>query len=87
MAVKVTSRARRPGLGGVAADHDGGRLLIGMSRATEGGRANRAVCVVPEETLDVAPSMVAVASGATNRCKMLHVAGDPGLLAARLAAL
>ena len=87
MAVKVTPRARRPGVGGVAADHEGARLLIGVSAVAEDGRANRAACAALATALEVPPSAVSVVSGATNRRKMLHVTGDPALLAARLVVL
>lgn len=87
VAVKVTPRARRPGLGGVAADGEAHRLLIGVNEAPEDGRANRAACAALARALDVPPSSVSVTAGATNRRKTLHVSGDPARLATRLAAL
>lgn len=87
VAVKVTPRARKPGLGGVVADGDGQRLAIGVSAAPEDGRANRAACAGLAAALDVPASSVSVMAGATNRRKTLLVAGDPAALAIRLAAL
>jgi hypothetical protein len=87
VAIKVTPRARRPGLGGVVADADGPRLRIAVTEAAEDGRANRAACASLATALDVPPSAVSVATGATNRRKLLIVAGDPAALTPRLAAL
>ena len=87
VAVKVTPRARRPGLDGVAADTDGPRLRIGVTEAAEDGRANRAACAALAEALDVPPTSISIATGATNRRKLLLVTGDPARLAPRLAAL
>ena len=87
VAIKVTPRARRPGLAGVADDTDGPRLRIGVTEAAEDGRANRAACAVLAKALDLPASAVSLATGATNRRKLLRVAGDPAALAPRLAAL
>jgi len=87
VAVKVTPRARRPGLGGVAEDQDGLRLQIAVREAPEDGRANRAACAALAEVLDTPPSRVSVIAGASNRRKTMHVQGDPAQLAERLAAL
>ena len=83
VAVKVHPKSRRPGLHGAAAGTDGERLRIGVTEAAEGGRANRAACAA----LGTAQSAVRLIAGATSREKMLHVTGDPALLAAKLAAL
>ena len=87
VSVKVTPRARRPGLAGVAMDQDGLRLLIGVREAPEDGRANRAACAALAEALHVPPSAVSVTVGASNRRKTLHVVGDPAWLGNQLAAL
>jgi uncharacterized protein YggU (UPF0235/DUF167 family) len=87
VAVKVQPKSRRPGLHGVVASADGERLRIGVSEAAEAGRANRAACAALARALDLAPSAVQLATGATSREKTLHVAGDPALLDAKLATL
>jgi len=87
VAVKVQPKSRRPGLQGAGASADGERLRIGVVESAEGGRANRAACAALAEALGLAPSAVRLVMGATSREKTLHVAGDPVLLAARLAAL
>jgi uncharacterized protein len=87
VAVKVHPKSRRPGLHGAAAGADGERLRIGVTEAAEGGRANRAACAALAAALGTAQSAVRLTAGATSRQKMLHVTGDPALLAAKLAAL
>jgi uncharacterized protein len=87
VAVKVQPKSRRPGLHGIAASAAGERLRIGVSEAAESGRANRAACAALARALDLAPSAVQIAMGATSREKTLHVAGDPAMLDAKLATL
>jgi|UniRef100_A0A8J4H6I7 uncharacterized protein YggU (UPF0235/DUF167 family) len=90
LAVKVTPRARRPGLGGKIAALGRGtttRLRVAVTAPAEDGRANAAVCRLIAAALDLPPSAVRIDSGAGGREKLLHIAGDPATLAARLAAL
>lgn len=87
VAVKVQPKSRRPGVGGRAPDVDGERLRIGVAEAAEDGRANRAACAALAAVLGVRQGDVSVALGATSRDKTLFVAGDAGVLAARLEAL
>jgi len=83
--VKVTPKSRRPGLQGRSAD--GIRLRIGVSDAPEDGRATRAACEMLAEALDLPWSAVQLVQGASRREKTLAVAGDPLVLAERLACL
>jgi uncharacterized protein len=87
VAVKVHPKSRRPGLHGTEPADGGQRLRIGVTEAAEGGRANRAACAALAVALGTAQSAVRVTAGAASREKMLHVSGDPALLAAKLAAL
>jgi uncharacterized protein YggU (UPF0235/DUF167 family) len=87
VAVKVTPRARTPGLRGVVAGADGARLAIAVTAAPEDGAANRAVCATLARALDVPPSAVSVITGAAAREKRLAIAGDLAILTARIAAL
>ena len=87
VAVKVQPRSRRPGLQGTAPAIDGERLRIGVTEAAEDGRANRAACATLARALDLAPSAVHLALGATSCDKTLHVAGDPIILGKKLASL
>jgi uncharacterized protein YggU (UPF0235/DUF167 family) len=87
VAVKVQPKSRRPGLQGTAPAADGVRLRIGVSEPPEGGRASRAACAALAQALRVPASTVQLLSGATSPEKTLHVAGDPAVLAERLAGL
>jgi len=90
VAVKVTPKSRRPGLGPVAPDADGtrlARLAIAVSEPPEDGRANHAACATLARALGIPPSTVTVTTGASSRRKTLRVTGDPAHLAAKLAAL
>lgn len=87
VAVKVQPRARQPGVGGTAPGVDGPRLRVAVTEAAEGGRANEAVCVALARALGVPPGVVTLRAGAGSRHKLLHIAGDPASLAARLDAL
>ena len=85
--VKAQPRARRPGLQGLVAGVDGPRIKVAVNEAPEDGRANRAICAVLAEVLELAPSRVSVTQGATSRDKTVLAEGDAAALAARLAAL
>jgi len=82
--VRVTPRARKPGLAGLVDSADGKRLAIGVTDPPEDGRANRAACAALAKALGIPASAVAVVQGATSRQKLLRVAGDPAALSARL---
>jgi len=82
--VRVTPRARKPGLSGRVDAADGPRLAIGVTDPPEDGRANKAVCATLAKALGVPASAVTVAQGASSRLKLLRVAGDPATIAARL---
>lgn len=85
--IKVQPKSRRPGLHGTAPSVEGERLRIGVSAAAEDGRANRAACAILARALEIPVSVIAVVAGATSREKLLRIAGDPAILAARLGAL
>jgi uncharacterized protein YggU (UPF0235/DUF167 family) len=87
VAVKVQPKSRQPGVHGTVQTSDGARLRIAVAEAPEGGRASRAACTALASALGIAPSAVRLVAGATSRQKLLHVAGDPAELGARLAAL
>ncbi len=78
VAVKVTPRARRPGLRGAVPTADGPRLAIAVTAPPEAGAANRAACAALAEALDLPGSTVTLAAGASAREKRLAVAGGGG---------
>jgi uncharacterized protein (TIGR00251 family) len=87
VSVKVQPKSRRPGIQGRAASAHGPCLRIGVNEPPEDGRANRAVCAVLAQALNVPTSAVAVALGQTSRDKTLRVTGDASTLTARLETL
>ena len=87
VAVRVTPRARRPGLAGLVPGADGPRLAIGVTDPPEDGRANKAACAALAKALGVPGGAVSVIHGATSRQKTLRVTGDLATLAARLEGL
>lgn len=66
---------------------EGTRPRIGVTEATEDGRANRAACTALAQALDIKPATISVTQGATSRDKTLLVMDDAATLAARLEAL
>jgi uncharacterized protein YggU (UPF0235/DUF167 family) len=51
------------------------------------GKAKKAACAILALAFGVSPGGVSVVIGASNREKVIHVAGDPDTLAAKLSAL
>ena len=88
LAVKLAPGAARQGIeGSVPAPGGGSALKVAVGAAAVDGRANAALIRLLAETLGVAKGTITVVAGATQRHKLLHIAGDPGSLAPRLAAL
>ena len=67
--VKVTTRARRPGIK-TAAD---GTLLVSVTEPPEDGRANRAVCEAVAAHLRVPKRSVTILRGLTSRLKQIKI--------------
>ncbi|WP_144299656.1 DUF167 domain-containing protein [Elioraea rosea] len=84
VSLKVTPRARRPGVLGAGTD---GVLRVAVTEPPEDGRANEAVIRLLADALGVAPSRCTLVSGAASRQKRVHVEGDPARLASSLARL
>lgn len=88
IAVRLTPKGGRDGFDGVETRADGLTCLKARVRAApQDGEANAALTRLLAKALDVAPSMVELASGATARQKLFLVRGAPDALAPRLAAL
>jgi uncharacterized protein YggU (UPF0235/DUF167 family) len=87
LAVRVTPRARRPGLEPLVTDA-AGTVWVGVRVAepAEGGRATRAVAALVARTCGLPPRAVAVVAGAGSRWKRLRIAAPPGEVEARLRA-
>jgi uncharacterized protein len=87
IALRVTPKARRAGIGAVVGRPDGMRLEVAVSAAPEDGKANAAVVALLAEALGVARRQVRIIQGAASRQKLVAVDGDGPALAARLEAL
>lgn len=88
LAVRLAPGASRDGLAGLATDADGSLALkIAVGAPAIDGRANAALVALLARRLGVAKGTITVVAGATRRQKLLHIAGDPATLAARVGAL
>ena len=83
--LKVTPKARRNRVEGLAPEADGGSALrVSVTAPPEDGKANAAVIKLLAAEWGVAKSTIQVVLGAADRRKLLHLAGDPTALARRL---
>lgn len=73
-AVRVTPRAKRPGLAGV---RDDGVLLVRVGAPPEDGRANAELCAVVAKALGLRARQVTVVVGHTSRDKVVEIEGLP----------
>ena len=83
--VRLTPKGGRDAIDGWWTDAAGRALKARVAAPPEDGKANAALIGLLARTLDVRKSDVRIASGASSRVKMIEVAGDDRLLAARLA--
>jgi uncharacterized protein (TIGR00251 family) len=85
LAVRLTPKSSADRVIGVATD-DAGRaaLKVAVTAAPEAGKANAALEKLLARTLDLPRTMVSVVSGHTGRSKLVHLAGDPAALKARV---
>ena len=87
VSVRLTPRASRTAITGIARDAAGTAMVTAMvTAAPEDGKANAALVKLLAREWRVAKSGITVVKGATDRRKLLHVAGDPAQLSVRLAA-
>ena len=85
LAVRVTPRARSDRIVGVARDQDGEWVLkVAVAAPPAEGRANDALLRLIAREWDVSRRDLAVVAGAASRNKLIHIAGDPAVVAERL---
>lgn len=70
--VRVTPRAKRPGLAGI---RDDGVLLVRVGAPPEDGRANAELCAVVAKALGLRARQVTVVVGHTSRDKVVEIDG------------
>lgn len=76
--LRVTPRARRPGIGGMVAEADGDVCLkVSVNAAPEDGRANAAVLALLADEWRLPRSSLSIKAGNAGRRKIIGVTGDP----------
>ena len=86
IAVRLTPRAARDGIDGVAMDPDGRPVLrLRVAAPPVDGAANAALVGYVAASLGLRKSDVSVVSGGRGRLKLLELSGDAAELLARLA--
>ncbi len=85
LAVRVTPKASVDGITGVALDADGeAALKVSVNAPPEDGKANAALIKILARQFRLRQSDFAVVLGATQRRKLVHIAGDPATLLAAI---
>ena len=85
VAVRVAPRASRQRIGEIANEANGSRVIkVSVTAPPEGGKANDAVIRLLAKAWRVPKTSLSVASGAANRRKTIHAAGDAEDLFRRL---
>lgn len=88
LAVRVTPKAGRAVVGGVATDAAGAAwLVVKVTAPADAGRANAAMASLLAKALGVAPSAMTIRPGATARWKRVAIVGDPDAFARRVMVL
>lgn len=85
LAVRLTPKAGRAGINGIAQTADGAAYVkAAVTAPAEDGKANRALLKLLARELRLPASAMHVASGATARQKSIQIAGEPADLKKRL---
>lgn len=88
LAVRVSPRAARDAVEGVAADADGKPLLkIRLTAPPVDGEANAALIAFLAKALGMKKAQIVLHSGQTGRTKILHLSGDGAALLHKLTLL
>jgi uncharacterized protein (TIGR00251 family) len=85
VAVRLTPKAARERIDGVATEADGRRVLkVAVTAVPEDGKANAALIKLLSKQWKVPKSAITITAGATDRRKTLFVSGDGEALRRRL---
>jgi len=82
--VRLTPRARTDRVDGLVALADGAALKIAVAAPPLDGRANEALLQLLAKEWRLTRRDLSIAAGEKSRNKLVHVAGDPEALLARL---
>lgn len=86
LAVKLTPKASRNRVEGIAVDADGhGILKVSVTAVPEDGKANQALIELLAKTLRVGKRSITITAGATDRRKVLFIEGDADDFSRRIA--
>jgi uncharacterized protein len=78
LAVRLTPKARRPGIGGIWTGPDGKTFLsASVTAPPDKGAANNALIILIAQALSVPASKVTLEAGATSRLKRVRIIGCP----------
>ena len=78
MRVRLTPGASRDRIDGLLLEADGGAALkVAVTAVAEDGKANAALIGMLAREWKRPKSSISLASGASNRSKVLHIAGEP----------
>lgn len=80
VAIRLTPKAKTNGIKGIMPRTDGVALKVSVTEAPERNRANAALLALLAKAWRVPKSSMRVASGQTDRNKLIHIAGDPASL-------
>lgn len=87
IAVRLTPKASANAIRGIAQDSDGSSFLkVAVTAPPEDGKANAAMLKLLAKTWKLPKTSLTVASGATSRRKVVHIAGNGPALYAMLEA-
>lgn len=85
MAVRLTPKASRNAVQGIAEDADGAAVLkVQVTAVPEDGKANAALIKLLSKDWKLPKGAFAITAGATDRRKTLLVSGDPEALMTHL---
>lgn len=83
--VRLTPKSSANAIRGIARDTDGtAHLKVAVTAVPEDGKANAALLKLLAKTWKLPKTSLTIASGATSRRKVVHIAGDPASLCAML---
>jgi len=87
LALRLTPRASRNGVDGIAQDADGRPLLkLRLVAPPVEGAANEALIAFLAKTLSLRKADITIRSGQSSRVKILHLAGDSAAVLQKLGA-
>ncbi len=85
LALRLTPRASRNGVDGIADDAEGRPMLkLRLVAPPVEGAANKALIAFLAKTLSLRKADITIRSGETSRVKILHLAGDSAAILQKL---